>query len=155
MKLLKLAWIGAFVFAALVYPAAAIIGATAVEAYEIAGYDKDMAELRAATESLPPKTDPAFRKKVMQIYGVPTEQPIRFIFVPSEKFIRPPMAPELILLPVDRNQGEDPMQLQTIHFARPVATGGAAFVGLLLLGVWALLRRRKAHPAPSPQGGTS
>ncbi len=145
--LLKVGWIGAFACGALVYPAAAIIGSGAVEAWRITPHAKETVEVKRALEA-PAKGEPDFAKKVMQLYGIPSERPILYVFVPKEKFFHPEEMPELTLLPVDTHQKENPFELRKLQFFRPWVTGGAAVTGLVLLGVWALLRRRARRASP-------
>jgi len=59
--------------------------------------------------------------------------------------IRPPQDPKLALLPVDKQQGENPLQAKTVWFvAKWASIGSGAFV-LLVLGLWAaFFRSRRA-----------
>jgi hypothetical protein len=151
-KLLLLGWVGALVFAAAVYPVAGIIASSSTEAYLIAAHDPQRVsgerELFNFEPPKAPKDSPQYRKAVIGIYGtLVTDEVTRFVFWPQEKYIRPAELPSITLLP---KQGKDePVQLKSVYFLAGRATVGAAVVGLLLLAVWAL-RRKKAKGTPAP-----
>ena len=151
-KLLLIGWVGAFVCAAAAYPVAALIASTSTEAYMIAAHDPQRVsgerELFNFDPPKAPKDSPEYRKAVIAIYGtMVTDEMTRFVFWPKEKYIHPQELPTLTLLP---KQGEDePLQLKSIYFLAGRMMAGASAVGLLLLAVWAL-GRRKAKPAPAP-----
>ncbi|MBM4373268.1 MAG: hypothetical protein FJ098_16550 [Deltaproteobacteria bacterium] len=78
---------------------------------------------------------------VTELYGVPAGQPVRVAFVDPGRLIRPDEDPSLVLLPVDKQAGENPLQVKTVWF---VALRAAAGLGFLALGAGAaawLLRR--------------
>ena len=151
MRLLaNLGWIGALVVSAAVYPVVTILASGATEAYiiaakspELVNINKQDFEPRGAGE-----TDAAFHKRVMEIYGNAIDYSTPVLFVPREKFVRPPEAPNLILLPVDKKKGENPLQVKSLYFfARPVALGsGAAFIAFLGLYLFLARRARKETP---------
>jgi hypothetical protein len=153
MRLLaKLAWISSLVVAAATYPVVAILAAGATDAYIIAAKSPELVKFNEDSFDArePKETDVAYRKRVMEIYGNPIDYTTPVVFVTKEKFIRPPKAPELILLPVDKQKGENPLQVKSLYFfAKYVAMGsGASFA--VFLALFFFLRKPEAKPAPVP-----
>jgi hypothetical protein len=145
MKLLKVGWLGAFATAALACPAAFLLDAFSTEAQEIGPLgaaevkvNRDMFKMDALS-----KDDPKYAESVVNIYGNPHGKPIRFLFVPKDKFFHPQEMPSLTLLPVARTEGEDVLQMKTVYFVATRSLFGAAGVGVLFLGAWAYVRRRR------------
>ena len=150
-KILMALGIAALLVAALVYPAAALIAGNAVEAYIIAGKDKSAIEVERAIFEPPKgasKDSKAYRDAVISIYGSQTDEPTKVVFVAAEKFVNPPELPSLVLLPVDKQKGENPLQVKTVFFFATKTAMGAAVVGIVLLGVSAVTRKKKTPPAP-------
>ena len=54
--------------------------------------------------------------KVIELYGNDAGGLVKVLFVPKDKFRRPEEMPELLLLPVDKQKGEDPLQYQMVLF---------------------------------------
>lgn len=149
-KALTVLGILSLVFAALAYPAALVIGGTATEAYMIAG--KDPSTIAVEEELFEPpksaaKDSKEYRDAVMRIYGVPTDETTKIVFWPKEKFLKPKQLPSITILPVYKEKGEDPIQLKMVFFIAVRALIGAAVTGAILLGLGAVLRKKKA-PAP-------
>lgn len=150
-KLLMIGWVGAFVVAFLVYPILGFIRSTAVEAWVIVGKDANTVSVEKAIFEPPkgvPRDSKKYRDAVMTIYGVPTDAPIKVVFVPKEKFVRPEECPEMTLLPKAPN--DDPMQLKTVEWMAPRTMLGASVVGFLLVIVWILLRKKSRAAAAPP-----
>lgn len=148
-KLLMVGWIGAFVVAFLTYPIVGIIRGTAVEAWVIVGKDADTVSVEKQIFEPPkgvPKDSQKYLDAVMTIYGVPTDAPMKVVFVPKEKFVRPEELPEMTLLP--KGPTDDPLQLKTVEWIAPRAMLGASVVGFLLVIVWIILRKRSKPAAP-------
>ena len=147
-KLLMVGWIGAFVCAFLCYPILGLLSNMAVDAYIIVPKDK---ESQLVEEEIwePPKgkskDSPEYRESVLRIYGVPTEEPTKVLFVPQDKFIVSRHAPSLKILPKEQNW----VQLKTFYFLAPRVMLGAAVVGFLLVLPWIMLRK-KAQKAAAP-----
>jgi hypothetical protein len=135
---MKVLWIGSFISAALTYPIAWGLAATSVEAWEIEPYDPS----KVVAYQTMFMGDRNNADEVMSIYGNPASAPNRYLFVPREKFFHPPEMPSLTLLPVDRNKGEDPLQVKTVYFFAKWIAGGAGLAGALLLWAWFARRRR-------------
>ena len=149
MKILKVLWILGFALAILALPGAMILGSTATEVLMINPHDEDMVAINRddfSLESPDVQSDPA---KVIALYGNAAGDPVKVLFVPEEKIIRPEEMPNLVLLPVDRQKGEDPLQVQMVLGIAQVTTVCSAICSSLLLGLWFLLRLRKKPAAPS------
>jgi hypothetical protein len=150
-KLLLIGWVLAFACAFLAYPVLGIISSTAVEAWVIVARDPDGVVVEKEMFD-PPKSlakdSPAYRKQVLNIYGIPVDEPTKVIFVPKSKFINPPELPSITILPKQKN--EDPMQLQLIQFITPRFMFGAAVVGFVLSITWTILRRKSMKAPPPP-----
>ena len=112
-------------------------------------HDEDMVSINRddfSLESPDVQSDPA---KVIALYGNASADRVKVLFVPEEKIIRPEEMPDLVLLPVDRQKGEDPLQYQLVFRLAQVTTVCSAICSSLLLGLWFLLRSRKKPAAPS------
>jgi hypothetical protein len=80
---------------------------------------------------------------VAEIYGVPGEREMRVVFVDSERILVPKENPRLTLLLIDKQQGENPLQVKTLYFVAWRASAGLALAALLGLGLYLLLAHRK------------
>jgi len=81
---------------------------------------------------------------VAAIYGIPTDSPIKLVFVDEDKLIHPEEDPSLVLMPVDKQLGENPLQLKTVWFvAQRAALVFGAFSLVALFGGFLFSRRRK------------
>ena len=148
-KLLMIGWIGAFACAFLVYPILGYIRSTAVEAWVIVGKDANsVAVEKEIFDSKAPKDSKKYREDVMRIYGVPTDEPMKVVFVPKEKFVRPSELPEMVLLP--KGPTDDPMQLKMVEWMAPRTMLGASVVGFILVVVWIILTKKAKAAAPPP-----
>jgi hypothetical protein len=151
-KLLKILGVLAFVAAAAVYPVIAGLASGAVAAYIIPAKDPATVELERTLFDPKgmDKASPKYRHAVISLYGTaaPSIEPTPVVFVPASKLVRPIEAPDLVLLPVDKEKGENPMQVKSLWFFAPYLAGGAAAAGIafLLLGVF-LGRKKPAPPA--------
>ena len=149
-KLLMVGWIGAFACAFLVYPILGYIRSTAVEAWVIvARNDPNAVSVeKEIFDSKAPKNSPEYRDAVIRIYGVPTDAPMKVVFVPQQKFVRPSELPEMVLLP--KGPADDPMQLKLVEWMAPRTMFGAASVGFILVLVWLVLTKKAKAAAPPP-----
>jgi hypothetical protein len=142
----------ALAVATLTYPAVLLLTCFATGAYVIAAKSPEMVQTNQALFDArdPKESEEAYHKRVMEIYGnaVPYQTPV--LFVRSDRFIHPKEAPDLVLLPVNKEAGENPLQVKTVwFFAKYLAVGsGTAFA--VLLGLWLFLRRSRKEPAPEP-----
>ena len=81
---------------------------------------------------------------VADIYGVPTDSKIKLAFADEAKLIHPEEDPSLVLMPVDKQAGENPLQVKTVWFvAHRAALGFGAFSIASLFAGFFLSRRRK------------
>ena len=143
--LLLIGSIGGLVVAALAYPIAGVLAAGAVEAYIIAAKDPTAVavdeELFEAPKGVS-KDSKTYRDAVMRIYGSQTDEPTKVVLVPSDKFIHPKQLPTLTLLPVDKQKGENPLQVKTLYFFASRVSIASGFVGAILLIGWLVTRKR-------------
>lgn len=148
IKLVKAGWIAALAVAALSYPVAALVEATAIEAWRITPHPPHLIQGKRAEFEFNAidRKAPEYASEVAGIYGSPVGQPTRFVFVSRDRLMRPREMPELVLLPVE--QGKMPVEVVTVRFIRKWALLVSGAAGLVLLPLWALLRRRRAAPTP-------
>lgn len=148
--LLKIAWMFGFAVVALTYPVAWGMAGLSTEAILITKFDESKIEINRDWDKPDPK-DADFEKKVVALYGIPHEK-LRVLFVPQEKFLHPPEMPSLVLLPVDKQKGENPLQVQTVWFFAKWIVTAAGVVSIALLGVWYVLERqaRRTTSASEP-----
>lgn len=67
---------------------------------------------------------------VPPIYGIPSSAPIRIAFADPARILIPPEDASLTLYRVDKQKGENPLQVRTLWF---LAKLGAAFGGVVAL----------------------
>jgi hypothetical protein len=150
-KLVMVGWVAAFTCSFLVYPILGFIRSSAVEAWVIVGKDANTVSVEKAIFEPPkdtPKDSKKYRDAVMTIYGVPTDAPMKVVFVPKEKFVRPEELPDMVLLPKGPN--DDPMQLKMIEWMAPRTMLGASVVGFVLVILWIILQKKAKAAAPPP-----
>jgi len=138
-------------FAALVYPVALGISGSATEAYLIAGKDPGTFQMNEELFDPPKgasKESKEYRDEVLRIYGVPTDETTQVVFWPKEKFIHPKQLPGITILPVYKEKGENPLQVKTVFFFATRMGLGAGLVGVLLAGIGAATRKKKAPTSP-------
>ena len=81
---------------------------------------------------------------VADLYGIPTDTPVKLAFIDEDKLIRPDEDPSLALMPVDKQSGENPLQVKTVWFiAHRAAIGFGALSILALLGGLLFTRCRR------------
>lgn len=152
-QLAKLGWMGALLVAVATYPAVAVVASGAIDAYVVAAKSESMVKFnKDSFEPRDPKeTDAAFQKRIMEVFGNAVDYSTPVLFVPKEKFIRPAEAPNIIILPVDKEKGENPLQVKSLYFfAKYIVTGASvAFVALLGLHLFLARSSRKAPTAPA------
>jgi hypothetical protein len=140
----------ALLFAALAYPIAGIVASSSVEAYLISAKDLSAVKVEQEIFEAPKagKETKTYRDAVMSIYGSVTDEPTKVLFVPAERFVRPKELPTLTLLPIDKQKGENPLQVKTVYFFASRTAAGAAVVGALFILTGFLSRKKKAAPPP-------
>ena len=83
---------------------------------------------------------------VPEIYGIPGREPRRILFADPSRIILPEEDPSLTLYAVDKQKGENPLQVQTVWFAAKLGMAGSLV--LLLAGLlhfaWKRFRASKA-----------
>jgi hypothetical protein len=84
---------------------------------------------------------------VAALYGAPAEKPVRLLFVPAEKILVPEEDRSLALYM--KQEGDHPLQAQTLYFFGGWATAGFLLSGLAGLAVASLLSRRAKAAAPA------
>lgn len=149
-KLFMVLGILALVTAGLVYPIAGAIAGGATEAYIIAAKDPKAVEIDREIFEAPKgaaKDSKAYRDAVMSIYGSQADEPTKVVFWPADKFVHPKELPGLVLLPVDKNKGENPLQVKTVYFFASKTAIGAAVVGVILLGIGFAMKKKPSTPS--------
>ena len=84
---------------------------------------------------------------VASLYGTPVGDPVGVVWPDPERLLRPVEDRNMVLMLVDKQKGENPLQIKTVCF---VATRLAAVLGiisaLLSLAWWAAARRGPRPP---------
>jgi hypothetical protein len=81
---------------------------------------------------------------VPDVYGVPTNEPVRVLFPDPAKLVRPAESKTgLTLLAVDKQAGENPLQVRSVWFIAWRAATGFGLSALLALGLLAWTGRRR------------
>jgi hypothetical protein len=81
---------------------------------------------------------------VPDIYGVPTNEPVRVLFPDPAKLIRPPESSTgVALLAVDKQTGENPLQVRSLWFIAWRAAAGFGLAALLAAALLAWIGRRR------------
>jgi hypothetical protein len=85
---------------------------------------------------------------VAGIYGAPASTKTRVVLPDEGRLLRPQQDRTLVLMKVDKQRGDNPLQVKTVWFlAARAAYGLGVFGALALLGAW-LLGRRRGRPDP-------
>lgn len=82
---------------------------------------------------------------VAEIYGVPGERKLRVVFVDEDRIVTPKEDKRLHLLLIDKQKGENPLQVKTLYFVAWRAMAGLLAAALLGLGLFFFLRARGAQ----------
>lgn len=152
-KAIGLLAILSFAVAALAFPVAWVVASTATEAYMIAGKDPSTREIEEGLFEAPKgvsKDSKEYRDAVLRIYGNPTDETTKVVFWPADKFIHPKQLPGITILPLDKEKGENPLQVKTVFFFASRGALGAAAAGVALALLAAVTRKKPAPPAPPP-----
>ena len=67
---------------------------------------------------------------VADLYGNPLSEPVRVILPAKDHLIRPQEDESLLLLKVDKQKGENPLQAQTVWFFARFALAGLTLLGI-------------------------
>lgn len=81
---------------------------------------------------------------VSPIYGIPASEPIRIVFADPARVIVPPEDTSLTLYSVDKQKGENPLQVRTLWFMAKVT---AAVGALMILAGGGLLCWSRLRPS--------
>ena len=140
----KYAAIGASVSALLALGTAAIADLLATEVLFISPKAPDVVSVERAL------WEPG--NSVPDIYGTPANQPSRVIGFDESKLVRPKEDRSLLLLKVDKQRGDNPLQVKTVWFVALRVVAGLALVALLSLAshLWLGRKGRQvAYPSRS------
>jgi len=127
-------WVGFGGAAVVLAGAMLVVGLLGREVVLIAPFDESTVELNRALHS---PGDP-----VAEIYGNPVGQTVRVIAPDKDRLVRPAEKPSLLLLQVDKQKGENPLQAQTIWFFSKFVVPAFAVIGVAGL----FLPRRRSSP---------
>jgi hypothetical protein len=81
---------------------------------------------------------------VAGIYGTPVGRPLRVVLPDRDRLVRPKEEPGLLLLRVDPQRGEDPLQARTVWFIGVRAAAALGLAAALSLVGFLWLRQRHA-----------
>ena len=83
---------------------------------------------------------------VAPLYGTPVGEPMRILFADPARIIVPKEDPSLTLYTVDKSNGENPLQVQTVWFVvrMTMYASGALLAAALLHYLWRRLRGPRA-----------
>lgn len=138
--------------------AAGAIRSTAVEVYQLTPHAPDVVSVNLDLwnfDNPDPAKTPNYDRKLMGNYGLPNENKDVLVLVDKSKLVYPAgkdKRPDLVFLPVDKQKGENPLELKTVDFVAPLVRIGALIVGALFLGLHFILKkiRGRASSAPPP-----
>ena len=72
---------------------------------------------------------------IAEIYGIPLSAPVRVIAPAADRLVRPREDPALVLLQVDKQLGENPLQAKTVWLFAKAGALGFALLGLVALAL--------------------
>lgn len=156
-----IAAIGALAVAALAFPIGALVAGPSVTAWEVAPAPGSDATTIATNREIwlidPPDwyvagapldaAKPEQVKAVLSWYGNAGSEPQAFIWIDETDVIHPAEMPELAIVLQDYAKGKQ-WKASFVQFFIPRIAGGAALTGLLLLGLWAVLKARAGRATP-------
>ncbi len=90
---------------------------------------------------------------VPDLYGIPAGETVRIVAPDAARLLTPSEDPSLTLMRVDKEKGENPLQVKTVWFAAQWGAAGLGLAGALLL-LWALALRRRPVQATGTVAGT-
>jgi hypothetical protein len=111
-----------------------VVGLLGRDVLLIAPFDPSTVELNRALH--------APGDSVAELYGNPLGTPVRVIAPNRARIVRPAEDPSLVLLKVDKQRGENPLQARTIWFFSKFAIPALVLVGVI--GV--ILPRQRMQP---------
>ena len=131
----------ALAVAVLVWPVKAWLASSAKQVVVVSKHDEATVRVNEATFDPEDLTPQELREEVIAIYGTKLSEEA-VLFVDDAKVLRPKQVSDLTLFL--KSADENPLKMDTIHWAAPKVSIGAAVVALLLFGVTRLLSRRAA-----------
>jgi len=92
---------------------------------------------------------------VAEIYGNPLSKPVRVIAPDPDRLVRPDEDASAVLLAVDKQRGENPLQARTVWLFAKAGALGLALLGLAALAlprscVVPALQEANVNPSPRP-----
>lgn len=155
--------IGAIVTGLVVVPlVASLLKSGAVTVYQLTPHAPDVVVVNRDLWNFDPPnpaTTKDYDRKLMEIYGIPNENKDVLVLVDKNKLVYPAgknadgteKRPDLVFLPVDKQKGENPLELKTVEFAAPWVRLGAVIVGATFLGLHFLIKKiRSRRPSTAP-----
>ena len=144
MRLLKIGWIAAFAVAVASYPLAALLSSSSTEVLLVAPHSPEGVTLNRDLWELdhPGPATGEEATEVIRLYGNSGNDPVEVVFVDEHRFLHPEELPSLTLLPVDKQKGENPLQVQTLYFFAQIFLIGGSTAGVVLLALSFWLRRK-------------
>ena len=151
--------IGAILTGLLVVPlVASAIRKTAVEVYQLTPLAPEAVTVNLDMwnfDNPDPAKTPDYDRALMKNYGIPNQNKDVLVLVDKSKLVYPAgkeKRPDLVFLPVDKQKGENPIELKTVDFFAPLVRIGALIVGAVFLALHFLLKkiRGRASSAPPP-----
>ncbi|MDY0005091.1 MAG: hypothetical protein RBU30_27580 [Polyangia bacterium] len=82
-------------------------------------------------------------QSVAEIYGIPSGRKMRVLFPKEGSLVRPAEDPSVRLLLIDKQRGDNPLQVKTLWFVAWRAGAGLAALGLAGLLASLLVARRR------------
>ncbi len=80
---------------------------------------------------------------VAEVYGIPGDEKIRVVLPDESKLLNPKEDPNLTLMLIDKQHGDNPLQVKTMWFIAKRAAAAALILGHILLFTSIALRIQK------------
>lgn len=139
-KLLTIGAIVALAVAILAWPAKAWLAGIAQDVVVVAKHDEATVRVNQATFDPEGLSPDALREEVIAIYGTKLSEEA-VLFVDEGKIVRPEQVSGLALFL--KAADENPLKMDTVNWATPKVSLGAALAALLLFGLRHLVARRR------------
>lgn len=156
-NLLLILAIGAFLTGMAIIPlVGAYIRGTAVQVYQLTPHAPEAVSVNLDMwnfDTPDPAKTPDYDHQLMKIYGIPNEKKDVLVLIDKSKLVYPAgqdKRPDLVFLPVDKQKGDEPLQLKTVDFVSGYVRIGAWIVGMVFIVLHFVFKKIRERASRAP-----